>query len=408
MSKRDSRRSDVDVAIVGGSVVGLTLASLLLKAGFKVAVIEAGPERPLFQADEPVDLRVFAITRASERILASAGAWPKIASSRLGNFRSMQVWDEQGSGRISFDARHLCEPTLGYIVENRLIQSALEQALQANSELIWHRPAKLEGLQVDEQRAHLFLQDGKSLSARLVAGADGAFSRVRELCGIDTTGRDYQQTALVCNVSTEQSHEETARQRFLQTGPLAFLPLQDKNQSSIVWSTTPQEAERLLKLTEAEFRQELASAFEHALGAITACSDRAIFPLNRAHAEHYVRPRIALLGDAAHRIHPLAGQGANLGLLDAASLAEILIDAEPDNLGSLRVLRRYERWRRGDNLSMMLAMDAFKDLFSSKNLALRLLRNAGMDCLDQQEIIKSLIMKRAMGLMGDLPVSARS
>ncbi len=408
MRRTEHGRCDVDVAVVGGSVVGLTLASLLVQEGFKVAVVEATDPQGPFSPDAPIDLRVFAITRASERILNAAGAWPLIAETRIGHFRRMQVWDAGGNGSVEFEAKHLCEPTLGYIVENRLIQYALEQALQESSQLSWYRPAKLQSLQSDGTVNTLFLDDGQTFTARLVAGADGAFSRVRELCGIETTGRDYQQTALVCNVRTELSHTETARQRFLATGPLAFLPLQDAHQSSIVWSTAPEEAQRLLNLGVAEFKSELADNFERRLGQVLECSQRAVFPLSRAHAKQYVQPGIALLGDAAHRIHPLAGQGANLGLLDAATLAECLIAAGREKAGSLRVLRQYERWRRGENLSMMLAMDGFKDLFSNAQPILKLARNRGISMLDSCEPVKAMIMRRAMGLEGDLPKFARA
>ena len=406
MSRPSMRFSiDFDVAIAGGGLIGATLAAVLLKgSGLRVALIEQQePARYALQAE--YDLRVLAITRASEQIFRSLGAWPYIEAGRLGYFREMQVWDAGGPGAIHFDSADLGEPTLGYIIENRLLQSALETVLQDPS-IVWYRPAGIAALTWQNHHVQLQLEDGRRLRAKLVVGADGAESRIRELAGIEEIwARDYQQTALVCAVETERPHGEIARQRFLETGPLAFLPLADPHHCSIVWSTTPMEAQGLLSLSDEAFRLRLETAFASALGNIVAVGPRAAFPLLRTHAEHYIKPRLALIGDAAHRIHPLAGQGANLGILDATSLAEVVIAARASgrDIGSLRVLRRYERWRKGENLAMMLAMDLFKDLFGSRLGPVRWARNVGLQITDATGPVKRWIMRRAMGLKGDLP-----
>lgn len=394
---------DFDVAVVGGSLIGATLSAILTSGGLRVALIEK--EMPAhYDPKGDYELRVSAITRASERIFRAVDAWPHIEAARLGYFREMRVWDAQGRGAIHFDSADLCEPTLGYIIENRLIQSALEAVLQKRP-AVWYRPAALEDLSLQNDRVHLQLEDGRRLTAKLVVGADGADSRVRELSGIELETRHYEQTAVVCTVETELPHRDTARQRFLETGPLAFLPFNDPHCSSIVWSTTPEMAQLLLRLPDEAFRLKLEEAFASALGSIVSTGPRAAFPLVRAHAEHYVRPRLALVGDAAHRIHPLAGQGANLGFLDAATLAEVVAEAQAagQDIGVRGVLRRYERWRKGENLAMMLTMDLFKELFGSGFGPVRLARNLGLALTDKAVPLKRWIMERAMGLSGDLP-----
>ena len=410
MSTRRAAAVDSEVVVVGGGVVGATLAALLARAGIRTAVVEAAAAQPPPDTDDEDRQRALALTCASERILRAAGAWERLDQDGLGHFRAMEVWDAAGRGAIRFDAAAICEPTLGYIVGSRVLQAALEGALRTQSLIAWHRPCKLTGLHLESERALVELDDGTRLTTRLVVGADGAASLVRRLAGIDDHSRTYGQSALVCSVRTERPHEDTARQRFLPTGPLAFLPLADPHRCSIVWSTTPDEAARLLDAREEEFRVRLCEAFDARLGAVTWVGPRAAYPLTRAHAERYVHPRLALVGDAAHRIHPLAGQGANLGLLDAASLAEVLeraaaADRDP---GALPVLRRYERWRRGENLAMQLAMDGFKHLFGSQSLLLRRLRNSGLRLTDALPPVKRLIMLRAMGVIGDLPRIARA
>ena len=354
-----------------------------------------------------VDIRVFAITRASERIFRAIGCWDAIERGGISPFRDMRVWDASGSGAIHFDSAELGEPTLGYIVEQRVIQAALNARMETLPTLTRLCPAELGDFAVEGEAMRLTLTDGRTLHTRLLVGADGAASRVRGMAGIAIGTRDYHQEAVVAVVTTEQSHQETAWQRFLPTGPLAFLPLRD-GRSSIVWSTTPQQAAELCALDEALFLERLGVAFDHRLGRVTAVEERVRFPLRRQHAKHYVAERLALVGDAAHVIHPLAGQGVNLGLLDAAALAEVVLDARDAgrDVGLHGNLRRYERWRHGDNRAMQLAMDGFKDLFGASAPPLRLLRNAGLGLVERAGPMKQLLARHAMGLAGDLPKMA--
>jgi 2-octaprenylphenol hydroxylase len=284
----------------------------------------------------------------------------------------------------------------------------MESALQSLAKVQWLRPARVLRFSVGPEQSDVFLEDGRRISARLLVGADGASSIVRTQADIAVEGRDYGQTAITCVVQTEIPHANTARQRFLASGPLAFLPLADQQACSIVWSNSTERAVELMRLDEPAFQAALTDAFAAELGAVTGIGKRSAFPLARAHAKTYVLSRLALVGDAAHRIHPLAGQGANLGLLDAAALSEVLLDAVADrrDIGSLAVLRRYERWRRGENTVMMLAMDAFKDGFGSGVAPVRWMRNLGLDLVDRSLPLQRLIMRRAMGLEGDLPALA--
>lgn len=407
MTRRPSlSNAACDVTVAGAGVVGLTLAALLARAGLRVAVVEAQPSMPPTARDH-YDLRVLAVTRASACVLSTCGAWPRIAQGRYGCFRRMEVWDAGSRGRISFDAADIAEPQLGHIIEQSLLREALEQALR-DHRVDWYRPAAMSELSVHADTLDLRLADGRSVATRLLIGADGSDSSVRTLAGIAYERHDYQQTAVVCNVLTDRPHGDAARQRFLHRGPLAFLPLAEECASSVVWSTTADHAQSLLALSDAAFCAELSAAFEHVAGSVSSVGPRAGYPLSRGTALHYVRPRIALIGEAAHTIHPLAGQGANLGLLDAATLAQVVTEAvsRGEDAGSYSVLRRYERWRRGENLLMQLAMDGFKILFAMQDPPLRWLRGMGLSLTDRCTPVKNMIMRRAMGLAGDLPLAA--
>ena len=399
---------DREVTIAGAGVVGLTLAALLGRAGVRVALVDPAP-LTRGEVTAKYDLRTFAITRASERILQSAGAWAAIAGGRHGVFRRMEVWDAGSGGRIEFDSAGIAEPALGFIVEQQRLRSALEAVLAGLPGVVQHREAGITNWGGDGGKIIVYLSDGKRISTSLLVGADGAESHVRHLTDIGYLRNDYQQHAIVCNVRTALPHEDTARQRFLPTAPLAFLPLDQPDWSSIVWTTTPAHAAALLAADRESFCIELAEAFERRLGAVIDCGERAAFPLFKARADAYVRPRLALIGDAAHSIHPLAGQGANLGMLDAATLAEVVIDAlqAGRDPGALRVLRRYERWRKGENLAMQWLMDGFKTLFGHPSPALRWGLSLGLRLTDKAEPVKALIMRQAMGQMtglsGDLP-----
>jgi 2-octaprenylphenol hydroxylase len=394
-----------DVAIVGAGMVGTTLAVALHRAGFDVALVEAG--QPVhYDPKDDYDLRVSALSAASQRLLQRLAIWPAIAAGRISPYREMHVWDSTGHGLLHFDAAELGLPELGHIVENHLIQHAAWNALDTVSV---YCPARLAGLDLQADGYHLTLQGQNAIEARLVVGADGADSRVRDLVGIGTGGWAYEQRGIVCNVSTEKPHRHTAWQRFLPTGPLAFLPLAD-GRCSIVWSADVAESEALMKLEDVAFRTRLDEAFGGELGAITGLSQRAAFPLRLLHADRYVQPHLALVGDAAHVIHPLAGQGVNLGLLDVAALVEVLSEAKSQDrdIGELRVLERYERWRRGDNLVMTAATDGLKRLFGSTNPVLKFVRNHGLGVVNATTPLKNLFIRQAMGLAGDLPALVRT
>jgi 2-octaprenylphenol hydroxylase len=381
-------------------MVGAALAAALGLAGRSVAVVEARLPSAWAPEDD-YDLRVSAINRASQHLLERLGAWPAILGRRANAYRRMRVWDASSVGDIEFDAVDLGESDLGHIIENRVVQVSLLECLERLDTVQMFAPLGVESLEVGPQTARVGLSDGSELLACLVVGADGARSRVRELAGIQRSERSYGQTAIVATVTTEAPHESTAWQRFLPTGPLAFLPLGD-GRSSIVWSATSAEAERLLALGDAEFRRELANAVDLRLGDITACSARAGFPLVGGQSYPYVQPRVALIGDAAHSIHPLAGQGVNLGFMDAAELAGVL-GATGRDPGSMAVLRRYERARRGENEAVMRLMEGFRLLFGSQLPLLPWVRGRGMRLVGALEPLKRRLMSHALGTAGRRP-----
>lgn len=403
-----STEYNYDATIVGGGMVGLVLAAALARNKLNIAIVEASAEQPAWNKDS-FDLRVSAITRASQHILQSLDAWPVIESMRLSPFRDMHVWDATGDGVIHFDSAEIGEPCLGHIIENSAIQSALYQVCQGYENIHWYQAAKAKELLHGKRSISLQLETGDQLTASLIVGADGGNSWIRNAAHIDIDSTDYQQTAVVATVKTEHSHQETAWQRFLPTGPLAFLPLGD-NYSSIVWSTVPEHADALVSMDDETFCHALANSFDHKLGDILETSKRARFPLRSQHAKQYVQDRLALVGDAAHTIHPLAGQGVNLGFADAASLAEVIIERnqKKKDFGSYHTLRRYERWRKGENLLMLTTMTGFKSLFSNENPVLSTLRNSGLNITNSIPPVKNTIIRHAMGLVGDLPKLARN
>jgi len=386
---------DYDIIVNGGGMVGATLACLLAKTGRKVAVIEAY-EAAMFSADSEYDLRVSAISRASQAALIEAGAWDDIIAMRASPYEAMDVWDEAGDGNVRFEAAELGEPDLGHIVENVVTQRAVTDALNKLDNVDLICPAKMKDFVVDDEKVTVTLEKGKSISARLLVGADGANSQVRSLAGIDVKRDDYGQSGLVAVVKTEKSHEFTAWQRFQSTGPLAFLPLADGS-SSIVWTLPSDRADYYLSLNKTDFKTALAEALDYKLGKITKVSKRAAFPLRGSQATPYVKERIALVGDAAHTIHPLAGQGVNLGLKDAVELASLVADSKGD-LGGMKLLRRYERARRGDNVITMRAMEGFRLLFGHSATPVKTARNFGMKLFNQIPVVKNEVIRKAMGL----------
>lgn len=383
-----------DVIINGGGMVGATLACLLAKSSRKVAVVEASKAKE-FSPGAPYDLRVSAISRASQNAFTEIGAWDVMQEMRASPYEIMDVWDAEGDGNVRFDAAELGEPDLGHIIENNVIQIAVTQALNSFSSAELYQPDKLVEFSVDDKQVVVTLESGTQLSANLLVGADGANSKVRSLAGIDIEIDDYAQSGLVAVVKTEKHHEYTAWQRFQKTGPLAFLPLADGS-CSIVWTLPSDRADYYLSLGKNDFKSALAEAFDHKLGKITKVGNRAAFPLRGSQAKPYVLERIALVGDAAHTIHPLAGQGVNLGIKDVVELAKQLNDVA--DVGRLKILRRYERARRGDNLLTMRAMEGFRLLFGHSATPVKSIRNLGMNLFNQVPQIKNEVIKKAMGL----------
>lgn len=399
--------ADNDIIIIGGGMVGLLFANALAEHEFNILIIDQRP--PLTNWDSShIDLRTSAITRASQRMFEKLGVWQQIYKMRVGPFREMHVWDAGGSGSIHFDSADIGEPQLGHIVENTIMQFALTQRLLDFNNVRFHHDSKPQEFTVHEDFVQLIMDDEKQYSAQLMVGADGSQSWVRQSIHIPVRTTDYHQTAVVANVKTEKHHQYTAWQRFLPTGPLAFLPLFDGT-SSIVWSTSHEQAEMLISLDDPAFCNTLGEHFAHQLGDILETSVRATFPLKAQHAQHYVRPRIALIGDAAHTIHPLAGQGVNLGFADAACLAQVILSAraKETSIGDYETLRRYERWRKGDNITMLNAMTGFKSLFGNTNPLISTLRNMGLNVTNNISPVKNTIIRLAMGLTGDLPDLAK-
>ena len=389
-----------DVIIVGSGMVGATLACALGNSSLKIAVIEA--QQSNFDWDEGShDIRVSAITHASQHIFENLGVWESMQHDGVAAYNKMHVWDATGQGQIHFDSTEVGQADLGHIIENRIIQKAVETRLADFDNIDLLMPVQLQSMRLNKQGVELISTDGLKLSAKMLVGADGANSWVRKQAGITLSSWAYHQNAVVCNVTTSESHQNACWQQFMPEGPLAFLPLAD-GQSSIVWSTTEEKAQSLLNMDEHSFNQELQMTFGSSLGRIQLNSERGSFPLRLRHANQYVQEHLALIGDAAHTVHPLAGQGVNLGLLDAVVLAEELLRAveKKRDIGSLSTLRRYERRRKGDNIAMLAAMDGFKRLFSNDITPLKLLRNSGLNIADKFKPLKNLMSKRAMGQLG--------
>ena len=395
-----------DIVIVGGGMVGATVACSLGNSSIRVAVIESLSPEP-FSLDQPHDLRVSALSMASKNILSMVGAWDGILNRRFCPFRRMRVWETAGDTEFCSD--NIDYPELGYIVENRVTQLALLDRLRDfdNIELICPATIKKINYSIGNE-SQVELGDGRILSAKVLVAADGGQSRVRQTVGLGVTSWDYNQHALVIYIETAYGQQDITWQRFVPSGPQAFLPLTG-HFGSIVWYHSPDEINRLKVLSNNDLKAELVSAFPDCLGNVDKVLATASFPLKRQHAQAYVKPGVALVGDAAHMINPLAGQGVNIGMLDAAALAEVLIDAHNQGLeiGNLTVLKRYEKLRRNENLKMMTVMDIFYRVFSNEILPVKFLRNLGLGLAQRFKPAKNILMRSAMGLEGNLPKLAR-
>lgn len=424
VSMNSTQQIDVDIAIVGAGLVGTSLARLLASLPLKVALIDQREfslfKTPFDATELEFDPRVSALTEASKLLFQKLGIWDAIAAKRASPYQEMEVWDADGTGSIDFSASDIGSSELGHIVENSIILSALHGSLESieNLELIGGAAIQelisgsYSGNQGDidsnssADKAHITTESGLVISASLVVAADGGNSLIRKLANIDTKEWDYDHTAIVTTVKTQLPHQTTALQRFMDTGPLAFLPLSpsqdsaDQHYCSIVWSCLPELAESLMLLSEQDFNESLEQAIESKLGKIESSEKRFAVPLRQRHGKNYYQNNVVLVGDAAHTIHPLAGQGVNLGLLDVAALAEELTHGldKGRSVFDPVILGRYERKRRGHNIATMWAMEGFKHLFAEEALPVRWLRNVGLRTVNNLPLLKNQIARKAMGL----------
>ena len=409
-AKPDFALLNVDIAIVGGGMVGMALAlALAQNPNLSIAILEANQDTVQFIPDR-CHHRVSALALSSVRILQALDVWPAMQARRVSPFTAVQVWDANCKTDLTFAGNEIGETNLGYIVENTVTQQSLQEKIHRQPNIQFISPVKL--LSYAEQQHHglLTTENHGNITAKLLVATDGANSWLRQQAGIQVTAQSYEQEAIVASVTTELPHQKIARQVFLPEGPLAFLPLQSAGMSSIVWSLPPAKARRLLAMPTVEFNTCLAEAFGRRLGAVTDVAERHIFPLKKQQAENYVRGRVVLAGDAAHVMHPLAGQGANLGLLDAASLAEVVLAAvaKGRELADTAALRRYERWRRADNLALLTGVDIIKQIFGSDNISIQAARALGLAATNRFSLLKNIFTRYAVGARNDLPLLARS
>ena len=394
-----------NIVVVGAGITGLTVAALLAHSKHcnetRVTIVDAG-KRPSFDLSDDVSLRVSAIASGSADTLASIDVWQDIVSQRACPYRDMRVWDSlgyaEGPDTLRFEAAEFAVPELGFIVENTLIQHMLLQQLAAMDQAVeFETPIKV--ITQSDNRFHVEFADGKSLTADLLIGADGAGSFVRRNAEIAVDAWRYPQSAFVTHLLPEKDHQHTAWQRFLRSGPVALLPLAD-GRVSVVWSTTPEQAKVAIAASDGDLSKMLSEATDWVLGRLVPEGPRGSFPLKAQHASQYVLPGLALVGDAAHAVHPLAGQGANLGIADAARLVSVIDEAirNDEYPGDLPVLRRYERARKGANQTMLYFIDSLNRLFSSESDSVAKLRGSAMRLFNLSGPIRDHAVQVALGL----------
>lgn len=402
-----------DIVIVGAGLVGSALSCALAQAdpSLTIVVIEAKPELPSYSGDQ-FDPRVVALSPASIRWLESLEVWPAVLAARACPYFAMQVWDGEGNGSVAFHCDQVHRDYLGYIVENSTVVGALRQRMQRLAAISLWAPCQLESVQWPAghgQPVIVSVSDGRQIHCPLVVGADGAHSILRQWAQLPTRQWRYGQSAIITTVQTELGHQNTAWQRFTHQGPLAFLPLTSQSEqgraghfSSIVWSLDEAQAQARMALSEAEFRAALTAALERRLGEVMAADTRHCVPLQQMHARSYIRPGLALVGDAAHTLHPLAGQGVNLGLYDARALQAEITRARDRGFshGHQSVLNRYQRQRKTHNLAAMVAMEGFKRAFGSSNPIMLALRNRGLSGVQKTDFLKRWFVDVAVGEQG--------
>lgn len=394
-----------DIVVVGAGVTGLTVAALLSQCRFRdrlrLTVVDAAA-RPRYEVGGDVALRVSAMSTGSAELLESIGAWAQVSSTRACAYEHMLVWDEagdvDGAETLRFDAAEFAVPQLGFIVENELLRHAILDVLD-DAHIDLQFDSAIRSMQQHGQRYRLELTNDRHLDADLVIGADGARSFIRDSVNIKTRDWPYGQSAIVTHLQPEKSHRNTAWQRFLRDGPLGMLPLSD-GRVSIVWSTAQERADRAISASDDELGEMLSEASDFVLGNLKVAGPRGAFPLCARHAVDYVLPAVALIGDAAHAVHPLAGQGANLGLQDAAKLADVIDRAlgDGEHPGDRPVLRRYERARKGENATMMHFMTGLNSLFATDSALVREFRATGMRLFNRSGPIRDRAVRVALGI----------
>jgi 2-octaprenylphenol hydroxylase len=388
--------TDFNVVVVGGGAVGVAAACKLSQQYDRIAIIDNTQHVP-WKKDDDYGLRVSAINLASIDLLSQIDAWKDVQMMRAFPYRSMYVWEQGGDTQIDFKASDTTHSSLGTIVENQVLLTALNNGANKNPNITQFSNNALHQLSAISDSSMLVeLDNGVRLTGQLIIGADGQRSKVRECIGVSSMKTHYQQLGLVCTVKTELNHQQTAWQCFTEHGPLALLPLGDKT-CSIVWSVPEQKCHDLMALTDAEFNLRLSNAFEHKLGNITLASERKSFPLLGAQATQYIDHRVVLLGDAAHAVHPLAGLGLNLGLADITHLSALL-QASERPLGSERVLRQYERARKSENALMQRSLEMIDSLFRQEHQLVKQIRSIGVNMTNKALPLKLMFMRRALGV----------
>lgn len=401
---RHLTQTNWDVIVVGGGMVGAATALGLGQQGMQVLLLEKSAPNLVWQDDSAYQIRVSALTRASEKILKNLKAWSGIEKRRFHAFSAMHVWDQASPGELHFSAQEMGEPNLGYTVENSIIQAALWEQLEACDTIQIMLDKPIEKLEFKDNQAWLSLNDEQVMKTPLIVGADGAFSKVRELAGISVTSHDYQQCAVVGCVKTEKSHQDTCWQRYTEDGPFAFLAMANEV-SSIAWYLPTEKMQWALDLPDEAFAKQISEASDYRLGQVIEVSERGAFPLVRRHADNYVKANLALVGDAAHTINPQAGQGVNLGLLDAAALVDVVLEAKAKgkSWGRFSVLRKYERWRRGDNAIVQRSMEGFDWLFKQDSDLKQQIRKPLLPLADRLSWVKNWLMGQALNGREALP-----
>lgn len=392
--------NNIDCVVVGGGMIGASSALSLANLGLKVAVVEAF-EPSLYNENQPFDLRVSAISITSQHLLEQQGAWDYLSCKRICPYARLGVWETEAS-YTEFDAKKINQPILGHIIENRLIQLSLWEQLENHSNIVLYCPNTVVGFSQNDQQVIVELND-QTIIGKVLIAADGANSKVRELANIGTTGWDYAQSAMLINVETEREQQDITWQKFLKTGPVAMLPLAGQSElggyASLVWYHQKDEIKRLSALSNSQLLLEIENVFPKRLGKLKVLN-KAAFPLTRRHANSYQNSRVVLLGDAAHTINPMAGQGVNIGFKDVKALQQVISTAigngkswhEPDTLA------QYEKLRRCDNLMMMSAMDALYHSFSNPSMLAKVIRNVGLMVANKTPLLKSKVLAYACGL----------